>query len=453
MDVQAAVAPVEPRQHRVIEVVAAVAVRLAKHPVDPGAQHAHRRDLEPSALHVRRHDDDLRAAIGRYAPCERFGDALRREVLVLAEDRAARRGDGVERERADLVHPAAPVERRLGASDRNLDIVEHRIHAGRPRRGVVSARGGRARRMSGRAAPTLARELGQRARAVARHDGADVVEGRIRLSRLGAPARLVAGMRARVPADARKVIAADERDGVVDDDELLVMRRAGRMPVVEAKRKPAVSAPVELVHRQPFALECVEHREIPRQHVTSHVVARRNDRVEEIAERLGQSVVRAAGDEPHPAVDVPAEDEERVARLRKRRADGREVRLAVDEKSDARRALDAPAVAARLEQRRCRRACRVRSWRCSGERSGVGLGAQGECPAMQDDAPPRAGRRTILGDERRRASVGHVRHSSTRRSGRRRAAACDESATPRATAACRRRRNARCRARPIAARQ
>src|SRR6266511_1296887 len=85
------------------------------------------------------------------------------------------------------------------------------------------------------------------------------------------------------------------------------MRRADRMPAVETECEPAVRRRLQLENRQPFALERVEHREIPRQRVRAQLPARRDDRVEEFTERLRKAVVRAFGHEAQPAVDVPAD--------------------------------------------------------------------------------------------------------------------------------------------------
>jgi hypothetical protein len=41
------------------------------------------------------------------------------------------------------------------------------------------------------------------------------------------------------------------------------------MLIVEPERHPAVRSPVELEDRQPFTLQRVEHREVPRQHVAA----------------------------------------------------------------------------------------------------------------------------------------------------------------------------------------
>src|SRR5947208_620648 len=74
--------------------------------------------------------------------------------------------------------------------------------------------------------------------------------------------RVVGRMARRVPAPLREIEAADERDGIVDHDDLLVMRRGHGMARVEAEHQSPMRAPVELVHRQPFALQRVQHREI-----------------------------------------------------------------------------------------------------------------------------------------------------------------------------------------------
>ena len=130
------------------------------------------------------------------------------------------------------------------------------------------------------------------------------------------------------------------------------MRPADRMPVVEAERQSAMGASVELVDREPFALHRVEHREVPRQHIAVEAARARDHRVEEIPQRLGQAVTRAIGDETHPAVDVPAKDQNRMTGPGERRAHRAEVLVAVDEERHALGALAAPAVAARCEQRR-----------------------------------------------------------------------------------------------------
>ena len=161
-------------------------------------------------------------------------------------------------------------------------------HAARPR--VVRDRVAHRRRVPAAGARASGRGRARRARARQRRRRSPARRGTGRRLAVGVAAqRLVAGVRARVPAPLREVEAADERDGVVDDDHLLVVRRADRMARVEAEREPPVRAPVELVEGQPFALERVEHREVPAQHVGAQALAARDDRVEEFPERLRES--------------------------------------------------------------------------------------------------------------------------------------------------------------------
>jgi hypothetical protein len=132
------------------------------------------------------------------------------------------------------------------------------------------------------------------------------------------------------------------------------------MLVVEPERKPPVRAPVELVDGQPLAIQREHHREVPRQNVHAEVAATFHHFVQEVTQLLGVAVVRARGHEPDTAVDVPADDEDAALRLGNRLAHRGEVVGAVDQKTEALRAFDAPAVAAGNEQsllglgRRCR---------------------------------------------------------------------------------------------------
>ena len=105
-------------------------------------------------------------------------------------------------------------------------------------------------------------------------------------------------------------------------------------------------APIELVDRKPFALCRIEHRKIPRQDIAAQSASFGDQRIQEIADRLGKSVACAVRHEPHPAVDVPAHDEERPAGACERIAYRAEILFAVDQECDLVRVLDPPAIAA-----------------------------------------------------------------------------------------------------------
>ncbi len=215
-------------------------------------------------------------------------------------------------------------------------------------------------RAPARLQPARSRLLADSGGGVAVEHRVHVVERPVRHAVLVAAARIVGRMRGRVPAGARQVEPADEREPVVDHDELLVMRRAARMRIVEPEPDAAMRAPAGPIHGRPVALQRVDHREVPREHVDAQIVAGGRERVQEGRERVGQRVVGAAGREPHPAVHVPADDEHRVARAQQRGAQRREVRIAVDQHREAVRAADRVAVAPAFEQAVPRRAGRRR---------------------------------------------------------------------------------------------
>ncbi|KGD59276.1 hypothetical protein DP49_6626 [Burkholderia pseudomallei] len=332
--------------------VAAVAVGVDERTMQPRAQHAHRRFLQPAALLARRDHDDVGRIVGREPRGERLAHDGRGEVLVLDVQVAARGRDRIRGQRTDVADFVAAAMARRRECDREGHVAHVHRRAGRPRIVVRRAPPVRADRdaLAAGARPALARERADRGRRVAVEHRLHVVKRRVaRAVRIDA-ARLVGRMPRRVPARARQIEAADERDAIVDHDELLVMRRAARVRAVEPEHDAVPRAPSGAVHGRPFALERVDHREIPCQHIDPQPSACVRERVQERRERLRPAVVRAVRHEPQPAVDVPADDEDRVARAPQRRAQRREIRVAVDERREALRVQQRVAVAAGFEQ-------------------------------------------------------------------------------------------------------
>src|SRR5256884_7403532 len=100
---------------------------------------------------------------------------------------------------ADLAHGGPPVEYGLRARDRYVDVREVCFDVAWPH--VIDGRLYDApRRTPGHALPALARELAQRARAIAADDHADVVERRVRLAAVIDAARIIVRVGACVPA-------------------------------------------------------------------------------------------------------------------------------------------------------------------------------------------------------------------------------------------------------------
>src|SRR5690606_13741070 len=100
-------------------------------------------------------------------------------------------------------------------------------------------------------------------------------------------------------------------------------------------------------------LERVDHGEIPLEEVDAQFGARAHQRVEERTEGDGQAVVgRVLSLKLRAAVEVPAEDPDRMAGGQHRRAHRAEVVGNVDDHGGTRGLLDSPDVATGLEERR-----------------------------------------------------------------------------------------------------
>ena len=191
------------------------------------------------------HDDDFGSVGLAEARRQRIADLVGREVLILDVDGVARGGDHVEIQRFDFAHAGVAVDGRLGARDRrrrrraadaSMDggqAAAGRVRPGAPEHASSSSTADRAFRASPMRQRSRTRSPSARAAgAFDRHH--QVVKRRIR--RAGHHAVLILRrVLARVPAARGQVDAAAERDRIVDDHDLLVMRAADRMRVVVAK--------------------------------------------------------------------------------------------------------------------------------------------------------------------------------------------------------------------------
>jgi hypothetical protein len=96
-----------------------------------------------------------------------------------------------------------------------------------------------------------------------------------------------------------------------------------------------------------------DHREIPGQNVDLQAFVRARQRVEEWAQARGQTVV-ARPQQFEAAVDVPAEQVDRMPGTRGRLPERREVGLTVDQVAQAGRVRESPAVTPGFEELRFR---------------------------------------------------------------------------------------------------
>ena len=79
------------------------------------------------------------------------------------------------------------------------------------------------------------------------------------------------------------VQSARKPDGIIDDDNLLMMRRAQGMAAVEAKMDSSVGTPGMAVKRNDFAIGGIDHREIPQQHINAEFPIAAHQIVQEVS--------------------------------------------------------------------------------------------------------------------------------------------------------------------------
>ena len=163
--------------------------------------------------------------------------------------------NGIDIEMAYLFNrmPAHPA--RVSARDGNIDVGDVGCEPARSRI-VIRRCIDSGCSLIGRALPAIAAELAECARGGA-------VDNRLHIviwSSLSAShihtKRFISAMRRRIPAAVGQIEPAHERDGIVHNDNFLMVRTAERMCAVEPKVQPRAQmrAPAELVEWQPFAV-------------------------------------------------------------------------------------------------------------------------------------------------------------------------------------------------------
>ena len=150
-----------------------------------------------------------------------------------------------------------------------------------------------------------------------------------------------------------QVDAATERQRVVDDDDLLVVRAADRVMVVEAEAHLARHAPAQSPPRQRIPLEGVERGVIPDEHVAAKLRTPAHDEGEQRVQSSRWTRHRRIGarQQIEIGLDVPPDDEDRVARPEQRLARPPEVVGRVLDAAKAIGPIHAPAVVARVHDR------------------------------------------------------------------------------------------------------
>src|SRR5882724_13584206 len=150
---------------------------------------------------------------------------------------------------------------RLSTGDCHRNMLQIRCYSRRPRisRSSVS----NAQPLACRPAPTLPDQIPKSGSGIAVHHELNVVVRRIKSAKGIHSMGILRQVIRCVPAMFGYVQSARKPDGIIDDDNLLMMRRAQGMAAVEAKMDPSVGAPGMAVKRNDFAIGGIDHREIP----------------------------------------------------------------------------------------------------------------------------------------------------------------------------------------------
>ena len=226
--------------------------------------------------------------------------------------------------------------------------------------------------------PALARQVAERRGGSAVHRHRRVVP-RFVAAAGGRPAAafVAVGMLARVPARPGHVDAAAESEGIVDDDDLLVVAGAARMGAVELEVDLLARRPAQQAQHGGAAAEQVDRAQVPFEDVDLQARPVLGQPVEELAE-LDRGAVVGIGVEADAGVEVPADQQDLRLGAEHRLARVAEVIGRVDDDGGAVRPFDAPAVAARVKHSD---QAPQQEWRQSNAASAKGFRRRnGRCP-------------------------------------------------------------------------
>jgi hypothetical protein len=138
-------------------------------------------------------------------------------------------------------------------------------------------------------------------------------------------------MASRVPTIVGHVDPTAERQGVIDDDHLLVMAGVDRVVAVEPEVNPPMPDELERQERQDLARQRCHNGTVPLQKIDPQLGSLGGARLEECAELVGRRRL-AVGLELDPQVELPADQHHRVPCPRDRGLGGGEIVRCVDDR-------------------------------------------------------------------------------------------------------------------------
>src|SRR5262249_48422148 len=169
--------------------------------------------------------------------------------------------NAIQVKRLHLTNLMAHIVSGLRAGDCHRNMLQIRYYSGRP--GICCSAGGHSEPLACGPPPAFPDELAERQSRIAIHHELHVMVRRIKPAKgihsLGILRQVVPC----VPAVFCDIQSTGKRDSIIDDDDLLMMRRTHGMVTVETEMDPSVTAPGMAIKWNDFAIGRIDHREIP----------------------------------------------------------------------------------------------------------------------------------------------------------------------------------------------
>jgi hypothetical protein len=159
------------------------------------------------------------------------------------------------------------------------------------------------------------------------------------------PSRIFSAMLGRIPARQGEIQPAAERDCSVDDNKLLMQSPAERAPPVIPKTHTSMGAPPRSVAGRMLAAPRKQNRCVPDENADFQSMPAPRQEVQEFPEPVRHA--RLPQMQGGSAVEVPADNDDRMAGTQGRPAEGGEIGFTIDQDGGARGAENTVAIETR----------------------------------------------------------------------------------------------------------
>jgi len=151
------------------------------------------------------------------------------------------------------------------------------------------------------------------------HHELDIMGGGIRAIIDIDPARIVGIVVRGIPTTVGDIETSGECDGVVNNNDFLMMRCAQGMTAVEEEVNSSMGSPGMSIERNDLSVCGINHRKIPKQNVDMDVAVATHKIMQEVAKSGARRICRK---KTEAAIELPAIDEDRMPRALESRCEG-----------------------------------------------------------------------------------------------------------------------------------